>query len=542
MYAISKDCVINQARRVPGLWIPVIYAITLIGLSQFHRVFDEWGGVMLYFSGREIIAGMGYHGWTSYFWPPLFSFLIGVGSLILPGFLAGKLISILSASALLFVAFHFAGEMFHRKEIGWWAQAFLTVSPIYVYQSLLAHNHMLDALLFVTGLYLFLRSLRDPKPVSFLIAGLACGLAGLTRYTSYVLFALPLITFVVKPGFWRAAKWGVAFWIGFIVICLPWWYANTADNGSPFYSLEHLNICTAVVAHSPGNNDSLWWCANQNLKGIADLVAAYPREYVRNFVNNVFQSIKLLIEYGGVLALFVVPAVFESIFFVEPRHWMTIFGVLASSVTLVSQAFVNEWYLLGWIAPIIVITVMFVLKYLDRIMENFPNLKKYHVSHVFLAFLVLAGLGLTLKRLVTFTLEDRDYLLLGDIERVTQALKEHDSNLQSKVVMANDPVWAYYAGSKYLVTPEDYEGTLEAMVSYSGISEQVKNYAPKYPTSMAKSKLQADYLIYFKTPTIWIGPRELPQFSFLLNPGSDKIPNNFELVYQSPDVVAYEIH
>jgi phenylacetate-CoA ligase len=33
----------------------------------------------------------------------------------------------------------------------------------------------------------------------------------------------------------------------------------------------------------------------------------------------------------------------------------------------------------------------------------------------------------------------------------------------------------------------------------------------------------------------------MAHFSFLLDPESDKIPENFKLVYQSPDVVVYEI-
>lgn len=542
MSPISRDSIKYQALRFPGIWMPIVYAVTLTILSPLHSEFDEWGGVMQYFSGGEILAGIGYHGWASYFWPPLFSFLIGIGSLILPGFLAGKLISILSASALLFVAFHFTQEIFHRKEIGWWAQVFLILSPTYVIQSLLAHNHMLESLFFTTGLYLFLRSFRDPRPGKFLIAGLVCGLAGLSRYTSYVLLALPFFIFILKPGFWRTIKLGVVFWVGFTVISLPWWYANTVDHGSPIYSWEYLNICTAVMAHNPGTNHSLWWCANQNLNGIADIVIAYPLEYVKNFVDNISQSIKLLVKYGGALAPFVLPAILASIFFMEPRQWLTIFGVLSLSVFLISQAFVNEWYLLSWIVPIIIVTVMFVFMYIDRIVEKYSTLNKYHARQLFLTLLVMAGLALTVNRLETFVIAERNYLPLGDVEVATQALKAHDPDLKSKIVMAIDPGRAYYAGSKFLITPLDYEGPLEAMVSYNGVSEQLKNYAPKYPSTMTGSDLKADYLIYTASSENWMGGYELPQFSFLLNPKSDKIPNNFEIIYQSSNVVVYEIN
>jgi 4-amino-4-deoxy-L-arabinose transferase-like glycosyltransferase len=542
MRATVVDGIKRCALRFPGIWIPIAYAAALLALCQFHTVFDEWGGVMQLFSGQEILAGKGYHGWASYFWPPLFSFMIGIGSLIMSGFVAGKLISILSASALLLVGFHLAQELFQRRDVGWWAQVFVLLSPIYVYQSLLAHNHMLDSLFFVSGLYLFLRSIRDPRPGKYLIAGLVCGLAALTRYTSYVLLGLPFFVFILKPGFWRAVKLSIVFWIGFGVICLPWWYSNTVDNGSPFYSLHYLNICTSVIAHNPGTNRSLWWCADQNLKGMTDIVATYPREYVKNLANNVYQSIKLLMLYGGALAPFVLPAALESIFLLELRHWITIFGTLSFSILLISQAFVNEWYLLSWLVPIVIITVMFLLNFLDRATGKYPVLDKYHIRQLSLAFLAIAGLALTCNRMANFITDERDYLLLGGVEEATRALKEHDPDLQSKVVMANDPGRAYYAGSKYLVAPEVYEGPVDGMVSYEGISEQLKNYAPKYPSSMAESELKADYLIYFDAPEIWRGPQELPQFSFLLDPKSDQIPSNFELVYEAPNVVAYEVH
>jgi hypothetical protein len=520
----------------------LLYAILLLCLSPLHNKFIEWGGVMQYFAGKEILSGTGYHGWPSHFWPPLFSLLIGLGSLVLPGFLAGKLISIFAASVLLFVAFLVAQEIFHRQELGVWVQVFLALSPIFVYETLEAHNHMLDSVLFMTGFYLFLRSLRDPKPGRFLIAGLVCGLAGLTRYTSYVLLALPIFVLIFKPRFRAAVTSGVAFWIGFAVVSLPWWYANTLDNGSPIASWQHLNICTSIIAHNPGANCSLWWCSNQNLAHTADIVAAYPIEYLKNFARNIYRSGVLLITYGGVLAPFVLPAILESIFLVELRHWIVTFGVLSLSVCLVSQAFVNQWYYLGWMVPIIVITTTFVLKYLDRIADKYPILNRYLVRQMFLALLVLAGLGLTFNRLATRLASERDYSPAAEIDQVTRALQEHDPDLQSKVVMAIDPARAYYAGSKYLMTPLDYEGSLAGLVAYTGVSEQVKNYAPKYPSSLAKSGLRADYLIYTKASEIWLGEQEPPQFSFLFDPHSNEIPGNFELIYQSPNVVAYEIN
>jgi hypothetical protein len=87
---------IDWARQLSPIWIPVTYAITLLIISPLHSVFNEWSGVMQYFSGKEILRGDGYRGWTSHFWPPLFSTVLGLVSKLLPGSTAGKIISIMS--------------------------------------------------------------------------------------------------------------------------------------------------------------------------------------------------------------------------------------------------------------------------------------------------------------------------------------------------------------------------------------------------------------------------------------------------------------
>lgn len=50
-----------------SLTIPALYFFTILILSYFHTTFEEWDGVMQYFSGKEMFSGGGYHGWTSHF-------------------------------------------------------------------------------------------------------------------------------------------------------------------------------------------------------------------------------------------------------------------------------------------------------------------------------------------------------------------------------------------------------------------------------------------------------------------------------------------
>ena len=545
MRASVKAIAPSRLSWLDAVWIPVLYASALLVVSPIHSTFNEWGGVMQYFAGQEMLAGAGYTGWASRFWPPLFSLSIGLGSLLLPGFVAGKAISILAGALLLYVSYHLAIDLTRPRRIGLWTQVFLALSPIFVFQSLQAHNHMLDALLFVTGLWLYLKALQRPTAGKLLAVGIACGLAGLTRYTSYVLLALPLFLFLAPGGLSvrNGAKLAVAFWIGFSVVSLPWWYANAVSYGSPLSTWEHLNVCTAVApGAAAGSLTSLWRCAGQaQLDSILSIIFAYPVRYAEHLVRNGPSVASLLIRYGGVLAPFVIPAFFESPFSLPRNAWLIVLGQLLLYVLLVSQAFVAEWFLLSWMALIVLLSVVFLLKYLVRLQEEHAALARLHFQSLVLALLIAGGLALTARSLLVYAGERESSAALADLDKVTQALKEHDPDLGSKTLMAVDPGRAYYAGTKYLATPLLYQGPVVGMVSYSGLSELERAYAPKYPANTPVSQLRADYLVYTKPPPVWSEPQDLPQYEYLLDPATEEIPSNFRVVYRSAQVAVYEI-
>ena len=142
---MTDDNFINRLGWFGRLCVPLVYALTLLVLARAHGIFSEWTGVMEFFSGKELVAGGGYHGWASHLYPPLFSLLIGAGGLFGSGFFAGKVISILSASLLLLIAHELANELYGNA--GFWTQIYLALSPLYLQESLQADNHMLEALL-----------------------------------------------------------------------------------------------------------------------------------------------------------------------------------------------------------------------------------------------------------------------------------------------------------------------------------------------------------------------------------------------------------
>jgi hypothetical protein len=170
----SDGSVATSPRWSPVLCfvIPLIYFLFLLVLSQLHDRFDERGGIMQFFAGQELAAGHGYRGWASHFWPPLFSVLIGLGARLVPPFLAGKLISIVASTLLVFVTYPLALQLSGDRRVALWSQAFLVTNSLYVWESIGAHNHLLEPLFLVTGLWLSILGIRDRSVPKQALAGI----------------------------------------------------------------------------------------------------------------------------------------------------------------------------------------------------------------------------------------------------------------------------------------------------------------------------------------------------------------------------------
>ena len=150
----------NVVFRYHSTWIPLLFLLVVLFASYFHDTFEEWDGVMQFFAGKEIVTGFGYNGWTSHFWPPLYSLLIGLGALLMPGFQAAKAISIIASVATLLIAYHFAFELSGNKKVGLLTQLFLFLNPLFIVSAMQAENHMIDTLFFVSATFLLLRAIN----------------------------------------------------------------------------------------------------------------------------------------------------------------------------------------------------------------------------------------------------------------------------------------------------------------------------------------------------------------------------------------------
>jgi len=330
---------IDRKNNLKPTIIPLLFAIAAVIVAYFHDTFEEWDGVMQLFAGREIFQGLGYQGWTSHFWPPLYSFLVGLLDLFIDGFWAAKIVSIISGSILLYVVYKFAVFLTSNSKVGILSQAFLALNPLYFLSTIQAENHMLDSLFFVTGLFLLLRAVENRSTRSFIIVGIIFALACLSRYTSYILLPLALIIVFLSFNLKNAIKMSLAFLLPFLVVSLPWYYVNMVNNGSPLFTWQYMNIGSAVV---DSNHFRWWWLTQAKYNGIQDIIVSHPIPYLKNFLMNCIRSGVIILISAKVLAPAVFPALFDGFINMKSKLFFPLIGGLFLFVVLVSQAFVFD--------------------------------------------------------------------------------------------------------------------------------------------------------------------------------------------------------
>lgn len=520
--------------KLASVWIPLLFLIAALVAFSFHTSFEEWDGVMQYFSGREIVSGYGYNGWPSHFWPPLYPLLVGLLSLVLPGFEAAKTVSLISGVLTLYIAFHFALALSGKTKVAILAQVFLFLNPVFFLSAVQAENHMLDALFFTWTLLLLARIANERRTATnqLVLLGIMSGISALSRYTSYSLVPVIIITILFLDRKKAALLCG-AYLAGFIAVSLPWWIYNAKANGSPFHSWQYMNIGSRIFP----DRYEWWWKNQENFTGLKSIIVRYPVLYLKNFYRNILLSNVMLLDCAGILTPLVLPAIFDSFISMKTRLWVILSGIFAAYIILVCQAFVFEQVFLSWSIILTILCVMFLYRYLALAGNRYRLIKRYRIDSIFIAILLAGALFITSRRIVTYVSADSyDAGQLTDTVEISRLLREHDPELSTKYLMAAHPARAYYAGSYYLMAPLYYEGTLEGLVRYRDLGDRVKEYAPKYPLFADSSDLSVDYLVYDKALEAF-----LPQFSFLLEEDPEELPNNFIPVYRSPEVAVYEI-
>ncbi|MHB8994503.1 MAG: ArnT family glycosyltransferase [Armatimonadota bacterium] len=533
-----------QALRLLPLAVPLVFLAVGLALASQHTILEEWDGALHIFAARELAQGAGYTGWASHFWPPLFPLLILALSPLMTAFAAGKLISVLAAALLLLVSYYLAVELSGSRKVALASQLLLATNPLFVGASFQCENHMLDSLLYVSTILLLIVSLRKGKMRWFLAAGVCAGLAGLSRYTSMSLIPAGVlaILWLTRPranhfltGRRRLAACGT-FVLGFLIIQAPWFYLNYRATGSVVGTWQYLNIGLSVMPRVwPITRVQWWWLYQSQIHSIGDIIAASRLEYLANFAATLRAAVVMVLHDNGWLGLPGLAGVLALPWLMARRkalagRWMAPVIAAICYVALVCQAFVFGEVFLSF-SVLLGITALLLLRRLAHLAP--APVQTGAVAFVLLALLAgnVAHSNRNTLQYLHNVADDGALTKTAEITRVLQS----DPQIGSRYLMTLHGARAYYAGSRYMCIPLYFQNDdPAALVTYGGLTEAVRRWAPRHPFRPMVDR--ADYLVFDEAAQHY-----LPQFAYLLDPATKRVPKTWKAIYAAPGVVVWRV-
>lgn len=226
----------TNAGKVALLLFCVALVVRIVGLLVFPdanisgNARDILGGATLVRNGQFI-----FNPDFPMLIPPLTAlFVAGVQSLLGEGLMAIKLVQIVIDAAVVVMVF-FAGKLVFGQVCGLLGSAILTVYPFAVFVPLYIGTESLFVFLLAISILSVAQALKWNSLGMFIAAGLALGLATLTRGTTLFLplFLVPL--FIWHFGRHRVARglvYSIAFVGAFAIVLSPWIVRNFAVHGA----------------------------------------------------------------------------------------------------------------------------------------------------------------------------------------------------------------------------------------------------------------------------------------------------------------------
>jgi hypothetical protein len=520
--------------------VPVLYAIALCVLIYFHDVFEEFDGVYQLFAGRRLLHVGEYSGWASKFYPPLYPSLIGTGDIVLPGFLSGKVVTGMSALGIIYLSYYFGKSFFDHQHIGVISQILVATNPLFIRRSFMVENHMLDAFLVLTALYYLYIFSQNLQKRYLIVSALFGGLASMVRHTSLVLGPVGIIIiFIVISRNSRSKniRYKILLWYStiyslmFFLIQSPWLIYNYVENGSPLHSWQYLNFGKGVVTdHQRGR---WWWSVQTGYDGYIDIISSHPYRYLNNFFWNLVESAYLFVRSSGALAPLFIIVFFRSIIKLNENKYLIVWVFAPFFTIIVSQAFVSSWFFIHISVLFTIISAGIITQAKTTAIINQLGLSYKQVTIAILIINIIIATPLV----VTFFHESHTDLVEPD--RVATELDEYDKNINNKSVMSANPAYSYHSSSRHVPFPSYYTGNFTELICYENINGSVERYAKSraIPPLDANESLTTDYVI-IKTQRL---EKKYPRWSYLLHPESNNIAEGFNLVYQSKNIVIYDV-
>jgi hypothetical protein len=200
-------------------------------------------------------------------------------------------------------------------------------------------------LFFLLSIFVAIKAFEDRKLSNFALLGLCCGLAGLSRYTSYILAPSLLVCLLLAESDRnKMVALGCAYCAMFTLVSALWWIPNWIENGAPLHTWQYLNVGSRLL----GDRFVWYWKTQEHYSSLSQIIANHSDVYISNFFRNLKYSQRHMVSSipGGVYFLLL------SIYYMWSKVSKSIvvgttvtFGIF---VAVVSQAFVFRDVFLSW--------------------------------------------------------------------------------------------------------------------------------------------------------------------------------------------------
>lgn len=388
------------------------------------------------------------------------------------------------------------------------ATALITFSFTFVTRSNNILSDMMAATLFLSSLACLLVPIQVNRKL-FFFSGILGGLTYLTRSIYLVTLILPLLRCFLARH--QANQWkqvGV-FYMGFLIVCLPWFVFLYTNTGNPFYNQNYLNLAFKMYN---GTSSFTFFPSSNSFSGWMDVIRSNPilflESWIRTFIQLPIYMLELFPKIGiiGSIGFFL---------WISKLDWRkTIFLIIS---TIYGMVLCLVWLEDRFVLVLMPLTASFLASGLYAIPQNielpdFNNSLSEKVAKfplrkaIIIASLILLGI-LTIRGIPPF-LSDQ----APEYKEAAEWLSSTNVNQETPItIMAVKPHIAFFSAHNYL-SFSTYE------LQYVKLEDLPKVLDQANPT----------YFVYDERYAA--GAKHYSQFSVLLTPEYNPYPELLQVV------------
>jgi hypothetical protein len=275
--------------RDPLTLIALAFALVWGVVALFFRPIGDYGVETDFYGDFAIYSRQWMSGSPSLmngFRGPLYYLVLGI--LTVPfrdAFLAGKIISIVSAAIGLWLAGDLARRLFGRTA-GTAAALAIAANPTFTEHAYRACSDLFYWFVFVAAVWFLLKDETD-RVSSRIWAGALSGAAWLTRANGAALVPAGLVALLATPGSWRgAARRAVLYLVAFVVVSAPWGIYVWSKAGSPFWNRNYENAAIEVLVEKPDMAQVGGFMSAIDFTSFGEVLAVWPAQFARTMLGN----------------------------------------------------------------------------------------------------------------------------------------------------------------------------------------------------------------------------------------------------------------